>query len=122
MISELAFYVNEKGFRSRQTEIAWPTPITHLGKFNLPRLLTEDHLCSSLPFVLLLSSISLTPICLYFVLAYSAPHVVVYSERGIDIFNTSTAEWLQTLSIRRVYFKAIILLSSSGHTSLALLV
>ncbi len=30
---ELAFYVNEKGFRSRQTEIAWPTPITHLGTF-----------------------------------------------------------------------------------------
>ncbi|XP_065052228.1 serine/threonine-protein kinase MRCK alpha-like isoform X1 [Rhopilema esculentum] len=61
--AELAFYVNEKGFRSRQTEIAWPTPITHL--------------------------------------AFSAPHVVVYSERGIDIFNASTAEWLQTLSIRR---------------------
>jgi len=61
--AELAFYVNERGFRSRQTEIAWPTPITHL--------------------------------------AYSAPHVVVYSERGIDIFNAATAEWLQTLSLRR---------------------
>ena len=30
-VVELAFYVNERGFRSRQTEIAWPTPITHLG-------------------------------------------------------------------------------------------
>eukprot|EP00794_Sanderia_malayensis_P017614 gene17614-19368_t len=61
--AEIGFYVNEKGFRSRQTEISWPTPITHL--------------------------------------AYSIPNVLVYSERGIDIFNSLTAEWLQTITLRR---------------------
>ena len=39
--------------------------------------------------------------------AYSVPHVVVYSERGMDIFNAATAEWLQTLSLRRVDHRSI---------------
>ena len=32
MVSDIAFYVNSSGYRSRMIEIAWPTPITFLGE------------------------------------------------------------------------------------------
>jgi len=60
--SELAFYVNASGYRSRSVEVAWPTPITHL--------------------------------------AYMRPYVLSYSDRGIDIFDSTNAKWLQTLQLK----------------------
>uniref|UniRef100_A0A183IB82 non-specific serine/threonine protein kinase n=1 Tax=Soboliphyme baturini TaxID=241478 RepID=A0A183IB82_9BILA len=32
--------------------------------------------------------------------AYSIPYLVVYSENHVDVYNTNTAEWVQTLNIR----------------------
>lgn len=32
----------------------------------------------------------------------SPPHLCVYSEHQIDVFNVSTAEWVQTINLRKV--------------------
>ncbi|KAK3733779.1 hypothetical protein QZH41_015098 [Actinostola sp. cb2023] len=35
--------------------------------------------------------------------AYSHPHVISFSERAIDIFDSNNAEWLQTIPLRRCH-------------------
>lgn len=38
-------------------------------------------------------------ICL--ILAYSEGHLLVFSETHLDIFNTQTAEWVQSIGLKR---------------------
>ena len=34
--------------------------------------------------------------------AYSHPYVISFSERAIDVFDSSSAEWLQTIPLKKV--------------------
>lgn len=34
--------------------------------------------------------------------AYSAPYLAVFAENHVDIFNVNTAEWIQTLNLKKV--------------------
>lgn len=36
--------------------------------------------------------------------AYSHPYVISFSERAVDVFDSSTAEWLQTIPLKKVRF------------------
>ena len=36
---------------------------------------------------------------------YSHPYVISFSDRAIDVFDSSTAEWLQTIPLKKVRFK-----------------
>ena len=38
----------------------------------------------------------------YFLLAFSKPYILAYSERGIDIFEVNTGAWLQTVQLPKV--------------------
>ena len=37
-----------------------------------------------------------------FLAGYSHPYVISFSERAIDVFNSSFAEWLQTIPLKKV--------------------
>ena len=48
--------------------------------------------------------VKLRMLCLYLIfLAYSHPYVISFSERAIDVFDSSSAEWLQTIPIKKVH-------------------
>ena len=36
---------------------------------------------------------------------YSDPYVISFSDRAIDVFDSSTAEWLQTIPLKKVKFE-----------------
>ena len=36
---------------------------------------------------------------------YSHPYVISFSDRAIDVFDSSTAEWLQTIPLKKVKFE-----------------
>lgn len=39
--------------------------------------------------------------------AFAAPYLSIYTPSHVDVFNVSTAEWVQTLNIRFVIFKIL---------------
>lgn len=48
-----------------------------------------------------------------FILAYCDGHLLVFSDTHLDIFNTQTAEWVQSVGLKRTKP-----LSNQGHISL----
>lgn len=86
----LAIYVDLQGRKSRDREIMYPAVPTHISVYHI--LLKFDLEYSLIFFfVFLISSIS----------AYCDGHLLVFSETHLDIFNTQTADWVQSIGLKR---------------------
>lgn len=80
----LAIYVDLQGRKSRDREIMYPAVPTHISKIRLFCLI-EDIVYN----------------VYHLLLAYCDGHLLVFSETHLDVFNTQTAEWVQSIGLKR---------------------
>lgn len=78
----LSIYVDIQGRKSRDREIMYPAVPTHISEFNW------RHPCLSY------GTDFIFP-------AYCDGHLLVYSETHLDIFNTHTGEWVQSIGLKK---------------------
>jgi serine/threonine-protein kinase MRCK len=79
----LSIYVDIQGRKSRDREIMYPAVPTHISKFDF-----ITFVCN-----LFTSCFSSS--------AYCDGHLLVYSETHVDIFNTQTGEWVQSIGLKK---------------------
>lgn len=77
----LAIYVDIQGRKSRDREIMYPAVPTHISTKNIFLIIK---------FQLIIISI-----------AYCDGHLLVYSETHLDIFNSQTGEWVQSIGMKK---------------------
>lgn len=94
VFANLGVYVDSRGRRSREQEIMWPSVPNFVSEYRINLLLTCSYM-----------------ICFA---AFMDPHILCYSEEAIYIFNTVSAEWVQTLCVKKPKP-----LSSDGSLTLA---
>lgn len=94
--SQLGIYVDGQGRRSRTQELMWPaTPLacsTSLRYYSILFILVQSFSDRS---TLKRLYMSLSP-------GSNSSHLTVYSDYGVDVFDIHTAEWVQTISLRKV--------------------
>ncbi|MEQ2172986.1 hypothetical protein GOODEAATRI_027026 [Goodea atripinnis] len=73
--SQLGIYVDGQGRRSRTQELMWP----------------------AVPLACCMS-----PVLVIVAVGSNSSHLTVYSEYGLDVFDSHTTEWVQTISLRKV--------------------
>lgn len=82
----LAIYVDLQGRKSRDREIMYPAVPTHISEFAYSPAPSPQP-CTDLkrfPYS-----------------AYCDGHLLVFSETHLDIFNTQTADWVQSIGLKR---------------------
>lgn len=87
--SQLGIYVDNQGRRSRTLELMWPA--TPLACSRLPLGYRPSG-----PAATYLTCLPCPP------LGSNSSHLSVYSDYGVDVFDIHTAEWIQTISLRKV--------------------
>jgi serine/threonine-protein kinase MRCK len=79
----LSIYVDIQGRKSRDREIMYPAVPTHISELAyFAALCYLLKLCFKSP-------------------AYCDGHLLVYSETHVDIFNTQTGEWVQSIGLKK---------------------
>lgn len=99
----LAIYVDLQGRKSRDREITYPANPTHISKLILYFVMfityfpfshtNQDYWHKKSPIVYICFSLLFS--------AYLDGHLLVFSETHVDIFNTQTADWVQSIGLKR---------------------
>lgn len=86
----LAIYVDLQGRKSRDREIMYPALPTHISESKIP----NKKRCQP-------ANQNITVFFFIFFVAYCDGHLLVFSETHLDIFNTQTADWVQSIGLKR---------------------
>lgn len=80
-------YVNNQGQRSRKQELIWHSPPSNFGEFNQKKIIENAIFAND---------------CVFFTAVYKEPYLLVYCESGVEVYDITSAKWIQTLPMRKV--------------------